>query len=314
MSDDFASDVREGLTAKHKHLASKYFYDEEGSRIFQQIMALDEYYLTNCEFDIFSKQKEHIRSLFHDQTGAFDLIEFGAGDGLKTRVLLTHFLTHKTPFTYIPIDISNDALVGLKTDLCAACPDLCIHPIHAEYFTALEQLQHNEKRKVVLFLGSNIGNFRREDAIDFFSSIRQHLNKRDLLMVGIDLKKDPKTILNAYDDKQGVTKAFNINLLYRMNRELEADFDTDQFNHYVKYDPVSGEVRSYLVSKIKQEVYIKKLDLTVSFDAWEMIHTEISKKYDINEIEKVAIQSGFTIKEHLFDDQNYYTDSVWEVK
>ncbi len=312
---EFAKEVLEGLTASSKHLSSKYFYDERGDELFQQIMALDSYYLTRAEYQIFEKQATEIIELISKQSGSFQLLEFGAGDGTKTKVLLRAFLKAGLDFRYCPIDISENVLQGLTDSLHEELPQLKVEALHGDYFQVLNSSnKQSDERKVVMFLGSNIGNFGIDKAQQFLRSMSDNLHSGDLLLIGIDLKKDPRVILQAYNDPEGVTSAFNLNLLTRINRELSADFDLGAFSHYASYNPQNGECRSYLLSKKDQQVYFEDMDLTIDFKAWEEVHMEISKKYSLSEIEELADRSGFKVVKHLTDDRNYFVDSFWEVR
>lgn len=309
----FAEDVLRGLCGTPKTLSSKYFYDDEGSRLFQEIMKLPEYYLTACEHEIFSKQTNAIFQSFANGGGAFDLIELGAGDGTKTAVLIDHFLEKGADISYSPIDISREALDFLSDKFSAEFPSLKIEPRNGDYLRILESLRNgNGRRKILLFLGSNIGNFNREQALDFFRDLRGVLNANDLFFIGFDLQKDPRVIVRAYDDAQGVTAAFNINLLKRINRELGADFDLEKFSHYAVYRPVECAARSFLISREKQSVHIAALNRTFDFEQWEAIFMEISQKYNLRMIEEMARESGFEIKQNFFDSRNYYCDSLWK--
>lgn len=308
----FALDVKEGLSQSPKTLSSRYFYDERGDELFQKIMDLDEYYLTRAEFEIFVRQKKEILQAFLGEDKTFRLVELGAGDGTKTKVLLAHFTNEQVPFTYSPIDISGNVLSLLEEDLKSNIPSLKVEPIEGEYFKALEELNKNhDTKEVVLFLGSNIGNFDRESGIDFLRHLGENLSEGDLLFIGFDLMKDPNKILAAYDDKEGVTKAFNMNLLSRMNEELGANFDIVQFDHFPTYDPLTGETKSHIISKKEQEVYIEVLDQTFEFDAWEAIHTEVSQKYSCKMIEEYAKAAGFEIVRNFIDSNRYFVDSLW---
>jgi L-histidine Nalpha-methyltransferase len=319
----FAQDVLTGLSASPKRLSSQYFYDERGSRLFQDIMQLEEYYLTQSEYEILSEHKAAMLTLFQPKKlisdrekeelteNFFELIEFGAGDGTKVKVLLQHFLEAGAQFKYIPIDISGDALKGLITDLQETFPDLETEGMQEEYFKALNILKsRSEVRKVVLFLGANIGNFNEAEAIRFLTHLRESLRPDDLLMIGFDLKKDPNQILAAYNDASGVTREFNMNLLRRINTELGGDFDLNGFVHYPTYDPQSGEARSYLVSTQVQTVRLDRLHAAFHFQAWEPIHVEISRKYDLATIERLAEKSGFRIQQHFFDSRHFFVDTV----
>lgn len=310
----FNADVLKGLSAEPKYLPSKYFYDDEGSRLFQQIMELPEYYLTRTEFEIFQTQKKEIFAAFAEASKSFDLIELGAGDGTKTAVLIDYFLKQSTDFTYMPIDISQEAIDALTAKFEAEFPRLLMTPKTGDYFRILETLKtETEKRKIILFLGSNVGNFSREQAVAFFRNLRGVMNERDLLFVGFDLQKDPRVILNAYDDAQGITAQFNLNLLERINRELGADFRLQKFSHYAVYRPTECAARSFLISRERQTVHIKTLDKSFDFKAWEPIFMEISQKYNLEMIEDLAHASGFQTAKNFFDSQNYFADSLWKV-
>jgi L-histidine N-alpha-methyltransferase len=309
----FAHDVRQGLSSAPKQLSSKYFYDEAGDRIFQSIMQMPEYYLTRSEYEIFDRYKKILHELFSPGGEAFNLIEFGAGDGLKTKLLLKFFAEQKVSFRYIPIDISGNVLQLLVKDLKQQLPSLQVVPLQEDYFLALKRLsKSNERRNVVLFLGSNIGNFSEEEAICFLQAMGNNLNKGDLALIGFDLKKDPEVILKAYNDPTGYTRAFNLNLLRRINRELDGDFELDRFEHFPSYNPLSGEARSYLISKIKQQVYIGSLKQSFHFMAWEPVHVEISKKYDLKTIQKYAAKSDFVVKKLFYDAKQFYVNALWE--
>ncbi|MFY0625928.1 MAG: L-histidine N(alpha)-methyltransferase [Reichenbachiella sp.] len=309
----FLNDVINGLSKKQKSISSKYFYDETGDRIFQEIMELEAYYLTKAEYEIFKSNKEIILSLFSPNQEPFNLIEFGAGDGYKTKVLLQHFTEQKVDFRYLPIDISQNALDGLENDLKQNIPNLSVSGLQGDYFEVLEGLSHSSNKKnIVLFLGSNIGNFNDKEAISFLSKLRSDLNHGDMILIGIDLKKDPQKILNAYDDNLGVTANFNLNLLTRMNKELGANFDLTKFQHHATYDPVSGECKSSLLSLEEQKVAIS--DQTFSFEKWEPIHTEISRKYHLSEVQEFALNSSFSIVEGLQDANGYFVDSIWKAR
>lgn len=311
--DSFADDVCLGLSAAPKFLSSKYFYDDEGSRLFQEIMKLPEYYLTRAEYEIFDKQAREISSAFRSEESEFDLIELGAGDGTKTAVLIDHFLQQNVDFTYMPIDISAEALNALAVNFRDKFPDLKMKTQTGDYFRILGDLQSsNGRRKIIFFLGSNIGNFRQEQAEEFFRSLRAVMNENDLLFIGFDLQKDPHVILNAYDDAQGVTAAFNLNLLKRINRELGADFDLANFSHYAIYRPTECAARSFLISRKEQTVRIEALNKSFDFAAWEPIFMEISQKYNLKMIEDLAEKSGFQVQTNFFDSKEYYTDSLWK--
>lgn len=317
----FEKDILEGLEATQKTLSSKYFYDDEGSKIFQIIMNLPEYYLTRCEYEIFESYKEDLYKQFSKGTKTFNLIELGAGDGLKTQVLLSHFVENTMPFTYLPIDISAEALNQLKIRFDKTIPSLNFKGIEGEYFEALAQLKTKDNsskeentRNIVLFLGSNIGNFGNEQSLNFLTQLAQNLNQDDYLLLGFDLKKHPKIIQLAYDDSDRVTKAFNLNLLRRINRELNGNFNIEKFDFYSTYIPETGEVRSYIVSGAKQDVTLKKLNKTINFEWGETIHTEISKKYSTNQMIEITKKAGFEFIESYTDCKGYFMNMLLRVK
>ncbi len=312
--ETFAADVLRGLSGAPKTLSSKYFYDDEGSQLFQEIMNLPDYYLSRAELEIFQSQTTEIFAAFTEENETFDLIELGAGDGTKTAVLIDCFLRQKTEFTYTPIDISQEAVDELTEKFKLEFPRLSIRAKRGDYFRILETLKTaSDKPKIILFLGSNVGNFSREQAVDFFRNLRAVLNETDLLFVGFDLQKDPRVISKAYDDAQNITAAFNLNLLARINRELGADFDLNKFSHYAVYQPLECAARSFLISRQSQTVEIKALNKSFEFVAWEAIFMEISQKYNLEMIEDLARASGFQTARNFFDSQNYFVDSLWKI-
>lgn len=311
MNKSFAKDVVEGLTAQNKHLSSKYFYDANGSRIFQEIMNMPDYYLTDSEFEILSLQaKQIVDAVAFDKP--FNIIELGAGDGFKTFKLLEYLVNENITFNYVPIDISKEAIDMLSEKLQERLPDLSIKPQVGDYFEILKEMAESDTPNLLLFLGSNIGNYLKDDAIDLLKLFNKVMNRGDKLLIGLDLKKNPLTIKKAYDDNEGITKRFNLNLLIRMNRELDADFKLDDFDFYCYYNPDTGRVKSYIVSLKNQSVLFKKLNKTIEFEQNELIWTELSKKYSLSEIEKLARISGFQTKKHFLDCKHYFTDSLWE--
>ncbi len=309
MIKQFEKDVINGLSSQPKKLDSRYFYDARGDKLFQQIMSLDEYYLTRSEFEVLQDNSAQIYESIDAAESPFNLLEFGAGDGLKTKVLLRYFLQHGAEFTYRPIDISSNALTSLTENLLSELPDLHVEGIQDEYFSAINHLD-NVNRNVILFLGSNIGNFTDERAAVFLARLFEALHPGDMVLVGFDLKKDPRKILAAYDDSSGVTASFNLNLLDRINHELSGNFDRDAFQHYPFYDPVSGQARSYLVSRKEQTVKIGAHSF--HFRAWEPIHMEISRKFDPGETDSMASASGFNVIDHFFDSERNFLDALWK--
>lgn len=311
--NEIARDVLNGLTSTPKYLLPKYFYDDKGSRIFTEIMGIPEYYLTRCEREILTTQKEALtREFIKGNPKNIELVELGSGDGQKTKVLLRHMLYREVSFSYTPVDISSDANERLLASLAGEMPKLAVNALTGDYFEVMKSLNgHPGTRRIVLFLGSNIGNFSGEDRDLFLGQFSSFLKKGDKVLIGFDLKKSPDIILKAYDDPHGHTRSFNINLLLRLNRELGADFDPDYFEHHATYNPISGAAKSYLVSTITQSVYFKKLKLTFHFKQWEPIFMEASYKFDLASISKLARDFGFEVEENFFDREKYFVDSLW---
>lgn len=309
---EFEDHVKEGLTTFPKFLSSQYIYNDRGDKLFQQIMALPEYYLTNAEFNIIDNHKKEIKEIL-SQHGAFDLIELGAGDGKKTKVLLQELVDSQVAFTYIPIDISQHAIDDLTTSLTSLLPNLEVKGEQGTYFKVLERLvTYNKRPKVIIVLGSNIGNLQHLEAIDFLNKLKDVMSIKDYLFMGFDQKKDPLTIQNAYADSQGVTQEFNRNLLHRINKEMNANFPVDNFEHWESYDPETGTAKSFLIATESCQVELKKLDLTVSFKKWETIHCEISQKYDDETVQWLAQESGLKINKIFEDDGQYFKDYLFQ--
>lgn len=310
--ETFALDVLVGLSETRKSIPTIYHYDAEGSRLFDRITQLPEYYLTRCELETL----EHNKTIIARYAAAepFNLIEFGPGDGSKTRIIIDELLKQNTEFQYVPIDISHAALKALMEDYCVRYPHLNINGLVCDYFEGIKWLRNSSHRlNFVLLLGSNIGNFNHRDARLFLRNLWSCLNNNDHLLIGVDLKKDIDLLERAYNDSEGVTAEFNINILRRINRELGGQFDTSKFRHFGAYDVFTGAMESYLVSLVAQDVLIEEVGRSFHFDSWEPIHVEYSYKYHEADIDGLALDTGFKVKEHLFDDKRYFTDSIWQV-
>lgn len=310
-NETFYKDVIRGLKSNPKYLESKYFYDATGDELFRELMDCPEYYLTNCEFEIFSEQTAALATAAIGDGDPFDLIELGAGDALKSTFLLTYLLKQKVDFNYMPIDISHNVISNLINRLPATLPNLQITGLNGEYFKMLEKATAlSSRRKVVLFLGSNIGNMPINEARAFCKELRRHLSINDKVIIGMDLKKNPKTILAAYNDSGGITRRFNLNLLTRINRELHADFNKNQFDHYATYDPENGACKSYLISLIEQSVQINGKEV-IQFQRDEPIYMEISQKFTLNQIEQMGKDTGYRTINNLFDSKKWFVDTIW---
>jgi L-histidine Nalpha-methyltransferase len=311
----FARDVLEGLSRSPKCIPSVHFYDAVGSRLFQQITELPEYYLTRCEQEILDTHGPQIVARVYPRP--FRLVELGVGDGRKTETLLHHFLQAGLEFEYVPVDICRQTIAELSSALRRKFRDrpLLVRGMVAEYFDALRSLgRQNATRNFVLFLGSNIGNFTHPEARRFIGGVRQSLHAGDYALIGFDLKKDVETLCRAYNDSDGITRQFNLNLLDRINRELGGRFDRRLFMHYGDYNVRQGCMESWLISTEDQAVPIAALNRTFDFHAWEAVHVECSYKYDLAQIENLAASNGFSIRQHFFDGRRQFVDSLWQAE
>jgi L-histidine Nalpha-methyltransferase len=316
VAGDIAVDTHKGLSSDPKYLLPKYFYDKEGSVIFQEIMRMPEYYLTACEFEILTTSTDRVTRSILGMASGFDLIELGSGDGMKTLVLLHSLAGSGARFRYIPIDISPVANNYLIEELRRELTSLRVEAITGDYFGLFNGTSNGtagigENGKVILFLGSNIGNFSNDELQLFLGHLSSFSAPGDKVVIGFDLKKSPGTIMKAYDDPHGITRRFNLNHLVRLNRELHADFNLNNFEHFTQYDPCSSEVRSYLVSTVKQDVFIGALEQGYSFRRWEPVFMELSRKFELDEIGVLARDYGFEVEQHLTDRRDYFADSIW---
>ena len=309
-ADEFAADVRAGLSARPKFLPPKYFYDELGSKLFEAICRLPEYYLTRAEGEILSR---HAEAIVEATAGPARLIELGSGSAEKTRYLIDALLQRQPELHYLPVDISPASLEASSLELLKTYADLRITAYAADYFTALRALAESEKSKqdynrtIALFLGSNIGNFDEHESRDFLRAVRGVLGAGDALLLGADLKKSARVLVPAYDDALGVTAAFNLNLLARINRELGGDFDLQQFAHRAVYNDRQGRVEMHLVSRAPQAAHIRVIGLDISFEAGETIHTENSYKFDAEQLAALARDTGFALRRTWRDEAKQFS-------
>jgi L-histidine Nalpha-methyltransferase len=309
----FALDVLMGLSSKQKYLPAKYFYDDAGSLLFEEIMASPEYYPTRTETAVLhANRAEMVRHLGAD--GVLQVAELGAGNGQKTVLLLDQLAKDGTNFEYHPIDISEHAIGALMARLDRDLPDTRAHGLIADYFDALRWLGRKGGRKLVMFLGSNIGNFTRPQSLAFLRTLWNTLAHGDWVLIGFDLKKDIDVMLAAYNDEGGATRKFNMNLLSRINRELGADFDLGRFQHHGTYNVFSGAMESYLVSLDHQVVHVGALGKRFAFEPYEPIHVEYSFKYLLEDVHKLASETGFVVDASFMDDKKWFVDSLWRVK
>lgn len=312
-SRQFGLDILAGLSEKPKRLSSRYFYDDHGSQLFAAICDSSDYYPTQCETEILGRNKaEIIRTIGTERP--INLVDIGAGDGRKTLTLLDECAHAGIDTQFVPIDISKGAMDQLVRRLSSERPDLKVSGIVADYFDGLHWLSRsNERLNVVLFLGSNIGNFNAHQSRVFLRQLWESLNPDDLVLTGFDLKKDIDVLLRAYNDTEGITAQFNLNLLERINRELGGNFDLAKFRHYGTYDVQSGAMESYLVSLEQQRVTIDALHQTFDFDAFEAVHTEYSYKYLETDIGALAAATDFRVVSNWYDSRRWFTNHLWSV-
>lgn len=305
---EFARDVQEGLSYKPRQLFPKYLYDDLGSRLFEAICYVDEYYLTRAEREILTNGADEIVAAVPD---CRTLIELGSGSAEKTRKIIESLMRQQRELLFIPVDISASALEESSRALLQSYPGLRIRGYAADYFDGLAALRPlDDGPALVLFLGSNIGNFEQADAITFLRAIRNVLRKEDALLLGADLKKDRATLEAAYNDSLGVTRAFIVNELARINRELGGDFDLWAFGLRSVYNEAAGRVEVYVESLRSQTVTIRGLNLSLSLEAGERIHMEQCYKYSLEELAALASQSGFELTQTWQDDQKRFSSNL----
>ena len=287
----FAQDVARGLRSKPKRLSSKYFYDEVGSALFDAITRLPEYYLTRAETEILSEWGWQIVRVLD---APLDFLELGSGSAIKTRLLISEALRVQTALRYCPIDISTEAVRASSLALVETYPTLSVRAYAGDYFDVLEShAVRSERKMLAMLMGSNIGNYEPEEANLLLALLGAALRPGDGLLLGADLKKDRATLELAYDDPVGVTAAFDRNMLGRINRELDADFDLRKFEHVVHYDEVRGSVDSFLEARERVTARVRAVGMRVTCQAGERIHTESSYKFTDEEIARLGQAAGF---------------------
>jgi len=300
----FAEEISYSLSKNSKFINPKFFYDRKGSDLFESICSLPEYYPTKTEISILKKLK-HDLSPYLDEN--MNLVELGSGSSVKTRLLLDIFTTLQAKTEYFPIDIS-EILTESSEQLLKDYDTLHITGIIDTYEGGLEFLKnYDDNKNLIIFLGSSFGNFTPDNGKLFLDKIFSTMNSGDLFLIGLDLVKDKNILESAYDDSQGITAKFNLNVLSRINDELDADFDIDNFSHYSIYNETDQRIEMNLKSLVYQSVIIAKSNLSLNFNKDELIHTEYSHKYYTSQIKKLLTDVGFTIKNIWLDDKKYFS-------
>lgn len=301
----FAKDVLAGLSAHPKTLLPMYFYDTAGSKLFEKICKLPEYYLTRTEHALLKSFAPQIAARAN---GNMALIELGSGSSFKTRRLIEALLAQQCGLHYFPIDISPTMLTRSAKKLLRDYTELLVTAHAADYDAGLCRIaQEHFTQKLVIFLGSSLGNFEPLQALALMRKVREHLNDDDYFLLGVDMQKDATILRAAYDDAQGITAAFNLNMLHRINRELGGEFDPALFKHEAYYNAAQSRVEMHLRSEKAQEVFVERLDRSFQFAAAETIHTENSHKYSVAQIMQMCRRTGFRLVQRWQDDKKYFS-------
>lgn len=304
LTSTIAEDVLLGLSAEPRRLPAKLFYDAAGSRLFEEITRTPEYYPTRTERAIL---EDHAAEIARAAGTNLTLVELGAGSASKTRVLISAILRRQLRLEFHPVDVSPAALKEALSSLNGDFTNLKVSPIVADYTDHVPRLDSLPGRKLVLFIGSTIGNFEPQQAVRFLQRVRRSLQPGDALLIGFDMVKDAQVLHAAYNDAAGVTAQFNKNLLARINRELDADFDLDEFNHVAFWNRRASRIEMHLESRVDQSVRVRDLNRTFHFSFGERIHTENSYKFTTSSIRKLVRLSGFKMEQTWTDPQEWFS-------
>ena len=306
IQETFAEEVYSGLNRDSKFISPKFFYDKKGSELFERICLIPEYYLTRTEISILKQLQNELASFLD---GDFRLVELGSGTSVKTRLLLDVFTSQKN-LEYFPIDIS-EILTESSEQLLHDYQNLRITGIIDTYEGGLEFLKtYDEKKNLIIFLGSSFGNFSPTDGYKFLEKIHTTMKPGDLFLIGLDLVKKREILESAYNDSQGVTAEFNLNVLSRINDELDADFNLNNFSHHAIYNEKDQRIEMYLKSLKEQSIIISKSKLELKLDKDELIHTEYSHKYRLSEIHDLLNNVGFELKHTWLDENKHFSLSL----
>jgi dimethylhistidine N-methyltransferase len=299
----FAREVEEGLSRTPKSLPSKLFYDAPGSALFEEITRLPEYYLTRTELEILRERSNEIAQAAGVN---ISVVELGAGTATKTSTLLRALARKQIRTPYFPVDISPSALAKAKIQVKSQCPAAYVNPVVADFSEGFDFLENIRGRKLVLYLGSSIGNFDPEEAVALLAAVRKELKRGDSLLLGTDLAKDPAILIPAYDDATGITAEFNKNILQRLNRELGANFDMDAFRHIALWNATESRIEMHLESLHRQSVEFDLLQSRIDLATGERIHTENSYKYTLSRVRRMLGSAGFALNQSWLDDRKWF--------
>ncbi len=316
IDNDFAQSIKKGLgSSSQKRVDSKYFYDTEGSVLFEEICRQPEYYPWRVEASLIRQRSKKIIGMFDDN---FALIELGSGSSIKTKILLQDLTLAQQRVYYFPIDVSKEILYRATRELGSEFPNLRVAGIPSEYVEGVNRanklISSNPQipnRKLIIFFGSSIGNFEPKDSISFLQQIGSKMDKNDMLVVGMDLQKDRFILEEAYNDSMGFTAKFNLNLLTRINRELDGNFNNHHFVHHAFYNSELKRIEMHLLSTQEQQVYVGRLGESFGFQRGETIHTENSYKYSLEDIKGIAEKCHFTLKTTFIDKKNWFSLAVF---
>ena len=310
-----ARDVRKGLSAAHKHLPPYLFYDKRGSALYEQITELPEYYLTRVEREIFTTHADAIiERASRAHAAPLHVVELGAGTATKSQILLSAVVRLQGRCLYVPVDVSRSPLDEAKQRLQRQEPAIRVRPLVMTHEQAFSELQHIPAQRLVLFIGSSIANYDDDAAIALLRGVARSIAPEGALLLGTDWRKSPEVMVPAYDDAQGVTAAFNKNVLARINRELDASFALDRFEHVAVWNEAASRIEMHLESSREQLVPIRALGMEVRFARGERIHTESSIKYDLPRVEHLLREAGFTRETTYFDTKERFAVHLARVR
>ena len=300
----FSEEISSSLNRSSKFVNPKFFYDKKGSKLFEKICLLPEYYPTRTEISILENLKKNLPPFINDK---FRIVELGSGSSVKIRLILDIFVKLQEELEYFPIDVS-EILTESSEELLRDYSNLRITGIMDTYDGGLQFLKdYDETKNLILFLGSSFGNFSPDDGFEFLKKIYSTMKSNDLFLIGLDMVKDKSILESAYDDSQGITAEFNLNVLSRINDELDGDFNLQNFKHSITYNEKYNRIEMYLKSLVNQSVVLSKPNLVLNLKKNELIHTEYSHKYQISQITDLFTQTGFEIKQMWFDEKKYFS-------